>query len=100
MRLEFQPWFSLNQSGAYKCLFDRFTACKLGNMSLILWKHDVDAVCIQIAHTFGYFNFPPIWIKIFELQVKYLYSWLKWKIHSAHAYTNIIYLGTKRLIII
>ena len=39
--------------------------------------------------------------KIVKLQVKYLYSRLKCKIHSAHAYTNIvIYLGNKRLIII
>ena len=28
--------------------------------------------------------------KMFKLQVKYLYSLMKWKIHSAHAYTNMI----------
>ena len=38
--------------------------------------------------------------KIFKFQVKYLYSRLKWKIHSALAYTNIIQLGNRRLIII
>ena len=38
--------------------------------------------------------------KIFKSKVKYLYNRLKWKNHSAHAYTNIIKLGNKRSIII